>query len=268
MQFEEIKFYKNINFSDSFNWKNEKEKLLLEYDFLINDLISEITNNLQNKLEKKRVKDKLDLLLNYNCKGGKMIRALIVVYTYKSINSDIDLVNLQKIRFLGITIEILQTAFLIADDIIDNSHYRRDKICWYKCDNIGFTAINDAYLLESCVYIILRKYFKSHKNYINLFELFHDVSLKTEIGQIQDILTDNINQCFDINYYTKERLESIAINKTAYYTFYLPIMCTLYFSNINLSANLIKDITEITNKFGILFQAQDDFLDCFGNKKK
>jgi len=36
-------------------------------------------------------------------------------------------------------------------------------------------AINDALMLESCIYILLKKYFRQEKYYVDLLELFHEV---------------------------------------------------------------------------------------------
>ena len=36
-------------------------------------------------------------------------------------------------------------------------------------------AINDAFMLESSVYILLKKYFRQETYYVDLIELFHEV---------------------------------------------------------------------------------------------
>ena len=45
---------------------------------------------------------------------------------------------------LGWAVESLQTCFLVADDMMDSSTTRRGSKCWYKLENVGMTAINDA----------------------------------------------------------------------------------------------------------------------------
>ena len=54
-------------------------------------------------------------------------------------------------------IELLQAFFLVADDIMDASHTRRSAPCWYRMPNVGMIAINDAFMLESAIYILLKK---------------------------------------------------------------------------------------------------------------
>jgi hypothetical protein len=59
---------------------------------------------------------------------------------------------------------------------MDASITRRGQPCWYKSENVGMVAINDAFILESCIYIFLKKYFKKTDYYVELIELFHEVS--------------------------------------------------------------------------------------------
>ena len=82
---------------------------------------------------------------------------------------------------LGWCAEILQAAFLIADDIMDSSQTRRGSTCWYLMPNVGMTAMNDAFMIVSSIFILLRKYFSCDKNYTNILELFQEVMFKTEV---------------------------------------------------------------------------------------
>lgn len=83
----------------------------------------------------------------------------------------------------------LQAFFLVSDDIMDASITRRGQPCWYKSEGVGMVAINDAFILESCIYIFLKKYFKKTDYYIELVELFHEVTFQTELGQLCDLIT-------------------------------------------------------------------------------
>ena len=69
----------------------------------------------------------------------------------------------------------MQTFFLVADDIMDGSETRRGKVCWYKKDNIGMMAFNDAIILEHCIYSILNRHFKHHKHYTTIVDAFLQV---------------------------------------------------------------------------------------------
>lgn len=70
----------------------------------------------------------------------------------------------------------MHSYYLLIDDIIDRSLLRRGKPCWYRYNNIGEAAANDGILLDCTVYYIIRKYFNEKECYVDLIEVFHDVS--------------------------------------------------------------------------------------------
>ena len=101
-------------------------------------------------------------MLEYNTKGGKMTRGLMVVETGKVIfrakGLPVDNTALCKFAVLGWCIEWLQAWLLVADDIMDESVTRRGQSCWYKCKGVGHIAINDAVTIEALVFKILKRH--------------------------------------------------------------------------------------------------------------
>lgn len=163
---------------------------------------------------------------------------------------------------LGWMTELLQAFFLVSDDIMDSSITRRGKPCWYRQEGVGMIAINDAFILESGIYTLLKKFFRSHPAYIDLVELFHEVTYQTELGQLCDLLTapeDKVN----LDNFSMTKYQFIVIYKTAYYSFYLPIALALYQLNLATPKNL-KQAEDILIPLGEYFQIQDDYLDNFG----
>lgn len=163
---------------------------------------------------------------------------------------------------LGWMTELLQAFFLVSDDIMDSSITRRGQPCWYLQPTVGMVAINDAFLLESSIYVLLKKYFRSHPAYVDLLELFHEVSFQTELGQLCDLLTAPEDKV-DLDNFSMDKFSFIVIYKTAYYSFYLPVALALYQQNIATPKNL-KQAEQILIPLGEYFQAQDDYLDNFG----
>ncbi|KAM0456290.1 hypothetical protein ACHAPV_007232 [Trichoderma viride] len=167
-----------------------------------------------------------------------------------------------KAATLGWMTELLQAFFLVSDDIMDGSITRRGQPCWYRQEGVGMIAINDSFLLEAGIYIILKKYFRDHPRYIELVELFHESSFQTELGQLCDLLTapeDVVN----LDNFSMEKYSFIVIHKTAYYSFYLPIALALYMLGIASPENL-QTAKDILIPLGEYFQIQDDYLDNFG----
>jgi farnesyl diphosphate synthase len=164
---------------------------------------------------------------------------------------------------LGWLTELLQAFFLVSDDIMDGSITRRGEPCWYKQPGVGMIAINDAFILESGIYLILKKRFRSHPAYLDLIELFHEVTWQTELGQLCDLITAPEDHV-DLNNFSMDKYTFIVIYKTAYYSFYLPVAMALHYLQLATPKNL-KQAHDILIPMGEYFQIQDDYLDAFGD---
>lgn len=124
-------------------------------------------------------------------------------------------------------------------------------------------AINDAIMVHTSIFVIMKKRFRSHPAYLDLIELMNEVTFQTELGQMCDLLTapeDNV----DLNNFTMDKFTFIVIYKTAYYSFYLPFALALHYLQIATPLNL-KQAHDILIPMGRYFQAQDDYLDAFGD---
>jgi len=129
--------------------------------------------------------------------------------------------------------------------------------------NVGMISINDAFMLESSIYLLLKKYFRQEKSYVDLMELFHEVTFQTELGQACDLLTapeDDVN----LDNFSLEKYTFIVIFKTAYYSFYLPVALSLHFCGLASEKNL-KQAQDILIPMGEYFQVQDDYLDNYAD---
>ncbi|XXH00542.1 hypothetical protein Hte_006890 [Hypoxylon texense] len=202
-------------------------------------------------------------MLEINTLGGKCNRGMSVPDSVSVLlNKELSEDEYFKAATLGWMIELLQAFFLVSDDIMDSSITRRGKPCWYRHEGVGMVAINDAFMLESAIYTLLKKHFRTHPAYVDMIELFHEVSLQTELGQLCDLLTapeDVVN----LDNFSLEKYTFIVIYKTAYYSFYLPVALALHQLNIATPKNL-KQAHDILIPMGEYFQVQDDYLDNFG----
>ncbi|KAK1057800.1 Farnesyl pyrophosphate synthetase [Friedmanniomyces endolithicus] len=202
--------------------------------------------------------------LNYNTLGGKYNRGISVIDSTRILlGRDLSEDEFFKAATLGWMIELLQAFFLVSDDIMDSSKTRRGQPCWYLAPNVGMVAINDAFMLETSIYMLLRKYFRQEKYYVDLLELFHDVSFQTELGQLCDLLTAPEDHV-DLDNFSMEKYTFIVIYKTAYYSFYLPVALAMYFSGHATPKNL-QQAEDILIPMGEYFQVQDDYLDNFAD---
>ncbi|KAM4861752.1 farnesyl pyrophosphate synthase isoform 1-T1 [Thomomys bottae] len=208
---------------------------------------------------------RLKEVLEYNTIGGKYNRGLTVLVAFRELvepkNQDAD--SLQRAMTVGWCVELLQAFLLVADDIMDSSITRRGQTCWYKMPGVGLSAVNDAMLVESCIYRLLKFYCREQPYYLNLIELFLQSSYQTELGQSLDLITAPQDHV-DLARYTEKRYKSIVKYKTAFYSFYLPVAAAMYMAGIDGEkehANAKKILLEM----GEFFQIQDDYLDTFGD---
>ncbi|KAI5296655.1 Farnesyl pyrophosphate synthetase [Ascosphaera acerosa] len=205
--------------------------------------------------------------LNANTPGGKLNRGLSVPDAGSVLlGRPLDAKEFRDMCTLGWLIELLQAFFLVADDIMDSSVTRRGEQCWYRRDGVGMVAINDACMLESSIFVLLRERFRAHPSYIDLVELFHEVIYKTEMGQLCDLITAP-EDSVDLAKFSMDKFRFIVVYKTAYYSFYLPIALALHYLGLATESNL-KQAEEILVPLGEYFQAQDDFLDVYGSPEQ
>ncbi|KAJ7229178.1 isoprenoid synthase domain-containing protein [Mycena pura] len=206
--------------------------------------------------------------LDYNVPGGKLNRGMSVVDTAEILKgAPLDDDEYYKAAILGWGVELLQAFFLVSDDIMDSSITRRGQQCWYRTDGVGMIAINDSFMLEGAIYYLLKKHFRGQACYVDLLELFHDITYATEMGQLIDLITapeDNV----DLNKFSLEKHRLIVIYKTAYYSFYLPVALAMHLSGVPATYTIGEQTVEpykaalsILLPLGEYFQIQDDFLD-------
>jgi farnesyl diphosphate synthase len=77
-------------------------------------------------------------------------------------------------------------------------------------------------------------------------------------SQYLGIMVPCADHCYDCNSYTR-----IIFNKTAIYTFFLPIAAGMRLVGAN-SEEEISSARDISTQIGLKFQIQDDWLDAFG----
>lgn len=243
-----------------------KKEFLLGYDDFKNKVISLLrdTYDVPEVLVKRT-----EYLVEYNSLGGKYLRGIFVSRTAQHF-AEIWTDSIQNDAiFLGWCIEALQGAYLLADDIMDQSQLRRGKTCWYLLPEIKMSGVNDGFLLSDIVSVLIGKHIKPERISQDCQKLFQDVKLRTEIGQSLDMLTqDTKNECIRTELFTFDYYLSVVSMKTAYYTIYLSVMVGL---TLVLPQSVLNDLVFMeavrgcSVELGVLFQVQDDFLDYFSD---
>jgi farnesyl diphosphate synthase len=237
--------------------KDEKLDFMGVWPDIVRDL-TEYSKKFDSKISPKHFPKSLQ----YNVPNGKLNRGISVVLAYKMFCQAKELTdeNIRLAQLLGWCVEMLQSYLIINDDIIDGSEKRRGKECWYKLPSVGLSAINNSMMIENGLYYIIHKYFGDKDYYKEIIQLFHEVTFITAIGQLQDLKTAGS----DVMTFNMETYKSIVTNKTAYYSYYLPITLAMHMSGVK-DPKLFHQTRKVLLEIGNFFQAQDDFIDCFGD---
>lgn len=250
--------------------REEAEAFNLALDPFIEDITSlQIMGDIKNATEIKEVSVALDWFreaINYNLPHGKRNRGLAVVMTHKILSEHFNRkADLERSRLIGWCIEILQTHFLIIDDIMDESLTRRGQKCWHLKKNVGNTAINDSFFMQQTIYYILEKHFSNSPYFNDLVKLFCKTMLRTTIGQCLDVKSSaKPGEIPDLNQFTLNKYMTIIDHKTAFYSFSAPIRLGMILTGL-LDPIIHEKADVILRRMGQFFQVQDDYLDCFGD---
>ncbi|CAI5438140.1 unnamed protein product [Caenorhabditis angaria] len=191
--------------------------------------------------------------------GGKYSRASLCIDATRALQPHLkdETEELKAVAQAATTLEIIQSFYLIADDIMDSSETRRGKQCWYKREGVGMSAINDAFIMDSCVEDILRHSLPGHVNIDRLCDAYRKSKQKTLVGQMLDT-----SSAFAVESFTWDRYELLVENKTAHYSIYHPLQMALLMSDV---LAYHANVKRVAYQIGFLFQAQDDFLDVYGD---
>jgi len=201
-------------------------------------------------------------MVDYTVKGGKLARGTMCSSAFLEVQKILPESENAKIGYIiGWAIELLQASFLIADDLMDQSEKRRGKPCWYLTEGIGNEAVNDAIIMELIAIKVLYKLeeYLPVNIVMDLIHVCRKVNMITSMGQTLDFLS---------SMKTKETYESIAHSKTSYYTIYLPLALPLIASQKFTVEELERILLQFCMRLGFLFQAQDDWIDVFGDSSK
>jgi len=156
---------------------------------------------------------------------------------------------------------------------MDASITRRGQPCWYRVEDVGLKAVNDAFILKGAIFQMIRKHFHNEPFYVDLVDLLHEVSYQTEMGQLVDLITAP-EDSVDLSKFNLDRHRTIVLYKTSMYSFYLPVALALLLCGFPIEKKNESDPDYYNIALGILlplgeyFQIQDDYLDFAGTPEQ
>ncbi|MFH1649121.1 MAG: polyprenyl synthetase family protein [Candidatus Woesearchaeota archaeon] len=204
----------------------------------------------------------LDKLEDYTMRGGKRIRAILIVVGYLACGGK----NIKEIVKVSTSAELLQSFLLIHDDIIDEDDLRRGG----STVHASFRQKYNQRISESLA-MITGDLSICYTLEPVLNSSFSD-SLKLEA--IREIMNTTKTTCFgqildeygELKEVDEKFVESIQINKTANYTIAKPLVLGAKLAGA--SNEVIEGLSEFGLSLGRAFQIRDDILGVFGDEKK
>ncbi len=189
----------------------------------------------------------LDTIMNYIVKRkGKQMRPLLVLHCAKLFGE----VNEATYRGAAL-VELLHTATLVHDDVVDESNMRR-----------GFFSINA--LWKNKVAVLVGDYLLS-KGLL--------LSLKNKDFKALEILSTAVEQMSEGELLQMEKARKLDITEEVYFDIITKKTASLLASCCGIGANstnqdeaIIDNIIAMGNAVGIAFQIKDDLFDYGDNK--
>lgn len=220
------------------------------------------TKKIDLLLKKRNYRSNLlyNILPEYPSRGGKSIRPALCFASCLAIGgNETDAMN------SAIAIELFHNAFLIKDDIEDDSEYRRKEhtlkekygipIAINIGDALAVLAIN--LLLDNVDTIGVSKT-------LRIFEEIKNMAKFTVEGQAMELEWIRKNQWSVDNY----DYYSMCKRKTAWYTAAIPCRVGIIAGARSfISYDHLKSITKFGINLGLSFQIQDDILNLVANKE-
>lgn len=219
----------------------------------------QVNSELEKYLRKQEVPEKiLNNSMEYSLMaGGKRIRPILVIATYKIFNE-----NIEKCMPYAVAIEMVHNFSLIHDDLpgIDNDDFRHGKPTNHKKFNEA-TAILAGDGLLNQAYIVISEQLKNTKQDVlsNNLQVFNEFTLAVD----RMIAGEYIDTEYEGKQITDEYLEYIHKNKTGAL---LKLCVRMGAILANANEEDIEKLTIYAEKIGLAFQVKDDILSEEGNE--
>ena len=227
---------------------------LKKYQILVED-------NLRKYLRKEECPEKtLNESMEYSLMaGGKRLRPILVLATYKLFKDDIE-----KCMPYAVAIEMVHNFSLIHDDLpgIDNDDFRHGKPTNHKMFNEATAILAGDGLLNNS-YIVISKDLKDTESKEDLnkkIQVFNEFSIAID----RMIAGEYVDTEFEGKEISNEYLEYTHKNKTGAFLKLSVRMGAILAGSDEIS---LQKLTDYAEKIGLAFQIKDDILSVEGDEK-
>jgi farnesyl diphosphate synthase len=128
------------------------------------------------------------------------------------------------------------------------------------------SAINDASLLRSTIFVILKAFFADKGYYVHLIELFNETSLQAEVVRMLGRITASEAKV-DMHDFNLQKHCLIARYKSALYVLYLPVALAMFMAGVATPSRL-KQFKDLFIAMAELDRMDRDYRDCYGDSAR
>jgi geranylgeranyl diphosphate synthase, type II len=200
-----------------------------------------------------------ELLSDYPTRPAKGIRPALCLAAAASVGGEYsNAVN------TGAAIELLHNAFLIKDDIVDQSLYRRGDLTLNRKYGLALAAnAGDALKILSMSPLIDNLGVIGVRKSLQVILEIQNMANKTVAGQITELtyVKENRTDLNPADYF------SLCEGKTCWYTTITPCRTGLIIGSDNASTEQLETFTRFALKMGLAFQITDDTLNLSASEK-
>ncbi len=232
-------------------------------DSIMKSLLSEYSAHTLRGIEhfipdKEPKKYLYDLIADYPNRGGKGFRPGLCIATCRAYGGRLD-----QAMNSAISLELFHNAFLVHDDIEDDSYSRRNKPTMHQYNNLAIAVnVGDAMNVLSLEPLMMNRKVLGPSMTLKIFREIQHMVTETVEGQAIELGWRKDNNC-DLE--DADYLRMI-LKKTCWYTCIHPIRI-----GAMIGSNGKVDVEQF-NRFGYFmgtaFQIQDDILNLIADEKK
>ncbi len=240
-------------------------EFMKEHKALVEDTLREFFRRKKEGLDHPLIRDAVESIEEYTLRGGKRIRAILMILGYRLFGGAGN-----EIIKAASSLELVQSYFLIHDDIMDESELRRgEETLHVKYAGIARGKIRDPDRFGENVAIIAGDLantyaiemfnstdFPLDRKNEALMELLRIMEF-TGYGQLIDVYSSILDD------FGEQELLLLHEYKTANYTIYGPLALGAILAGGN--PDVFRDFAI---PIGIAFQLQDDILGLFGTEER
>lgn len=216
-----------------------------------------------NEKQKKLIEEVLMHAKEHNLRPAKRLRSSFVHYAYLLGDTEVD----ERIWNVAVSLELVHTALLMHDDLMDQDIVRRGKPTTHEYFKNGDTHYGNAMAVNVGDVVLCAGFQLLHESGFSGKPLSDAMSkmlrgiTNTAFGQAYDVTLEKLK-----HEWTEDDVVAMHKAKTSVYTYENPLFIGAYLANLPSGAYSI--LHDYAMDGGVAFQMQDDILGVFGDTEK